>query len=86
MNCRNVFQSLRPSYGLLAFVIVVSWLTMLRADHHAASQWDVLFDGSSLDQFRAYQGDAFPSQSWQIENGLLKTVSGADAIDIVTKK
>ncbi len=86
MSCRNVFQSLLPSCLALALGVFVTCLTLLRADHHADSQWEVLFDGSSLNAFRAFQGDSFPSKSWQIENGLLKTVSGADAIDIVTRK
>jgi Domain of Unknown Function (DUF1080) len=48
------------------------------------SPWTVLFDGSSVAAFRAYQGTDFPSQHWQVDAGALKTIPGP-AIDLITR-
>ena len=52
----------------------------------AAGDWEILFDGSSTDAFRAFRRDTFPTGGWRIEEGQLRTVKGGDTVDIVTRK
>ncbi len=50
-----------------------------------SSEWEILFDGSSVDSWRAYQRPDFPSEGWHIEGDTLKTVPGGDVVDIITR-
>ncbi len=79
---------LRTSFGywVAAGSLFLGNGEMLRADHHKTGEWEVLFDGSNTDHFRAFKRDAFPSQGWKIEDGQLRTIKGGDEVDIVTKK
>lgn len=53
----------------------------------ASGAWSVLFDGRSTDAWRGYKQDAFPSDCWLVENGMLKSVAGAkNARDLITKQ
>ena len=47
-------------------------------------QWEMLFDGSSLDQWRNYRSEGL-SDAWQIEDGTL-TLAGEKGGDIITKE
>lgn len=49
------------------------------------SEWKVLFDGKSTSEWRGFKQPGFPTGSWVIEEGALKTVGGAERIDIVTR-
>ena len=46
----------------------------------------VLFDGTSTDAWRGFKRDAFPSKGWVVQEGALKTVTGGDRVDLVTKE
>src|SRR5437660_12235650 len=48
-------------------------------------KWKVLFDGQSAKKWRAYKGTDFPSNSWQVVNGTLKTNPQGKPVDLVTK-
>lgn len=50
------------------------------------SAWTVLFDGTSTAAWRGYRQQEFPSQSWKIEEGTLKTVVGTPRVDIITRQ
>ncbi|MCS1407701.1 MAG: hypothetical protein M2R45_00861 [Verrucomicrobia subdivision 3 bacterium] len=71
---------------LLAFSIAAGNWTSLRADDQGGSEWEVLFGGSSVEKFRAFKGDSFPSSGWKVESGQLRTMKGGDEVDIITKK
>ena len=71
---------------LLALIVSTESPTGLRADSPSAAKWEVLFDGGSTDQFRAFRRDKFPSESWKIEAGQLRTIPGGEEIDLVTKE
>ena len=71
---------------VLSLVLVSSAWTSLWADHHGAGEWEILFDGTSIEHFRGYQKDAFPSQSWKVEAGQLRTIEGAERIDLVSRR
>jgi hypothetical protein len=47
------------------------------------ADWQVLFDGSKTDGLRGYEAEAFPTDSWVVEDGLLRTVPG-QALDLIT--
>lgn len=46
--------------------------------------WEILFDGENLDQWRSIKSDSFPSQSWVIEDGAL--VLNGKGGDIITRE
>lgn len=46
--------------------------------------WEPLFDGSDVSQWRGMTGDPFPTDCWQVEDGLLKTVPGWKQRDLIT--
>ncbi len=48
--------------------------------------WEVLFDGKSLEKWRGYKMNSFPDHSWKVEEGAIKTIAGAEGPDIVTKE
>jgi hypothetical protein len=78
-------QSVRLFDRLLVLGVLTGYWTMLQADHHVAGDWEVLFDGQSTEQFRAFKQDSFPSGGWKIEAGQLRTIKGGDEVDIITK-
>lgn len=52
--------------------------------------WKLLFDGTSVDGFRGYNQDSFPSKGWQVKDGVLMVEStGTEESgfggDIITK-
>src|SRR5882672_10789012 len=49
-------------------------------------KWQVLFDGKSADKWRGYKMNSFPDHSWKVEDGVLKTIAGAEGPDIVTQE
>lgn len=51
-----------------------------------SAEWKILFDGSSLDQWRGFGKETFPSQGWVIEEGALKHVARGGGGDIITKE
>lgn len=49
------------------------------------SGWVVLFDGKSTEAFRRFRQSSFPSESWAIERGTLKSLPGKQ-IDLITRE
>jgi hypothetical protein len=78
-------QSVRLFDRLLVLGVLTGYWTMLQADHHVPGDWEVLFDGQSTEQFRAFKRDSFPSGGWKVEAGQLRTIKGGDEVDIITK-
>jgi len=48
--------------------------------------WEVLFDGESVEHWRAYRRDTFPQKSWTVENEALRAIGSGDRADLITKK
>ncbi len=46
--------------------------------------WQLLFDGSTPTGWEGFQGTAFPTQSWAIEDGALRTLADNSGGDIVS--
>lgn len=58
----------------------------LAAEEHEQG-FTVLFDGTSTEHFRKYNGDAFPDKGWKVENGTLRVIGKTrGSSDIITKK
>lgn len=52
-----------------------------------AAGWKLLFDGSPKSasaNFHAFKKSEFPVKAWVVENGVMRTVKGADSVDIVS--
>jgi len=49
-----------------------------------AAGWELLFDGSSTNQWRGYRQDGFPEKGWTVEDGCIKVVSKGGGGDIIT--
>ena len=63
---------------LLAFVLFCASC----AKH---SDWTILFDGSTVKGLRGYKMESFPSESWAIKDGDLKTIPGKHGVDLISK-
>ncbi|MEO0477822.1 MAG: DUF1080 domain-containing protein [Planctomycetota bacterium] len=49
--------------------------------------FSVLFDGSSTDHFRKYNGDAFPDTGWTLEDGMIRVIGKTKgSSDIITRE
>lgn len=75
---------------LVGAFISAAWQTDTHADHHSADPgaWTVLFDGSTTDAWRLYNGHAFPDQGWVIEDNNLvfrPRADGQPTGDIITR-
>jgi len=51
-----------------------------------AAGWQLLFDGRSLDGWRAYGKDTPPGAGWEVTDGTLRTVAKAKGSDIITTR
>ena len=49
-------------------------------------EWTILFDGSSVSNWRGFNQETFPFDGWAIEKGTLKTIFGGNKVDIITKQ
>lgn len=75
---------------LLTVAILSVWQPANHADHHSGEPgaWTTLFDGTTTDAWRLYNGDAFPDEGWVVEDNNLVFRPRADgqAIgDIITR-
>lgn len=59
---------------------------MLIGCNNSNNTWDILFDGKKVIGMRGYKMDNFPSNSWEIEDGSLKTIPGSKGVDIISVK
>jgi len=80
---------------LMAFVMVSCGATrkaVEKAEDNEELGWEVLFDGTSTENFRGYGMDIFPSQGWEIVDGTLHVIgsgkgeAGGQGGDIIIKK
>jgi len=72
---------------LLLSVFCVFAASGCHTSKHAAkpAQWEILFDGTSMDHWRGYRRSSFPDKAWMVENGTLKTIKGGETVDLITK-
>lgn len=48
--------------------------------------WKLLFDGTSTEGWRSYNGDTFPDQGWEVKDGMLTVLSQQGGGDIITEE
>ncbi|MGK7369586.1 MAG: 3-keto-disaccharide hydrolase [Candidatus Halalkalibacterium sp. M3_1C_030] len=48
--------------------------------------WELLFDGASTDGWKSYNGNDFPDEGWEVDNGMLTVLSQGDGGDIITEE
>ncbi len=48
--------------------------------------WQLLFDGTSLDQWRGYRQASLPAAGWEVKDGLLRTVAGVKGGELITRQ
>jgi len=61
------------------------------AQKEAEGEWEVLFDGTSTEQWRVYNGDKFPDAGWKIEDDMLvfeppQSEEWTSNLDIITRE
>ena len=49
------------------------------------SGWKVLFDGTSTAAFRGFRQESFPTNSWVVDRGALKSIP-QNQIDLITRE
>src|SRR5690625_3495363 len=70
------------SFFLASFSISLFFSASLSAE----SEWIPLFDGSSTDAWRAYRGDNFPSDGWEIREDRLTSIGDGKHVDLITRE
>lgn len=55
-------------------------------EEEKAEGWEMLFDGTSTEGWRSYNGDDFPQNGWEVNNGMLTVLSQSGGGDIITAK
>jgi hypothetical protein len=78
----------------VTFAFLLSALELISPPPHAqkvkiprnnqTSKWEILFDGKSMEKWRAKSDDSFPTTGWKVEDGLL-FLDGQGG-DIITKE
>jgi hypothetical protein len=56
------------------------------SDKEKAEGWSLLFDGTSFEGWRGYRQSAVPTDSWEIKDGLLKTLPRTRGISLITTR
>lgn len=46
--------------------------------------WELLFDGTSTEGWRSYNGESFPEKGWEVRDGMLTVLSEGGGGDIIT--
>ena len=75
---------------LSAILILASGLALSAPPHNRLSEsekiegWQLLFDGSTSTGWEGFQNTPFPSRSWAIEDGTLRTLADNSGGDLVT--
>lgn len=85
-------MKLHPAFFLAAALFgspfSVAAPNTLTADERAAG-WQLLFDGKSLDGWRAYRETGLPATGWEVKDGLLRVVpkaSGKGSKELITAR
>lgn len=66
---------------IIFFYITLLFLLSCNQD----SNWIYLFDGKNVKGLRGYKMENFPSDSWLIKNGTLKTIPGMHGVDLISE-
>jgi hypothetical protein len=82
-------NSARRSAGsfffLLTVIVGISIFLVGCASSSSAAHWIVLFEGKGTDAFRGFRTKEFPSSSWTVQQGALRSVPGR-GVDLITRE
>src|SRR6188768_4007482 len=67
----------------VSFFLVSGCCTSNRSE--VKSGWKVLFDGKSTDAFRGFRQASFPTNSWVVDGGALKSLPTVQ-VDLITRE
>jgi 3-keto-disaccharide hydrolase len=84
MNPMRIHSKLLLCFFLVA--LATGCVSLNGAESANAHEWEILFDGKSIEKWRGYKRDAFPAKTWEIKDGCLKAIPGDDGVDLVTKE
>ena len=51
-----------------------------------AAGWQLLFDGKTLDGWRAYRRETAPEAGWEVKEGTIRTVAKVKGAELVTRR
>ena len=74
---------LKYFFPVFAALLVRFWSDSAVAEEK--SGWTVLFDGQSTAAFRGFKQDSFPTNSWVIDDGTLKSLPSRQ-VDLITRE
>jgi hypothetical protein len=80
---------LRAAIASVALLVIAAAAACDRrpaGDAPAPGEWIVLFDGTSVEHWRGYQRDDFPTDGWTIDGDALKPTTDGTVIDIITRR
>jgi len=72
-----------PVVAMASLLLLSGCSSTVRSRENSA--WTVLFDGKSADAFRGFKQATFPSESWAIVDGALKSLPGRQ-VDLITRE
>lgn len=84
----KVFLSLAAAIFFYSFALADSpgsGKVTMNSGQMPSGEWEVLFDGQSMEKWKSKSGEGFPTQGWKVENGLL-FLDGKGGGDIITKE
>ncbi len=83
-NIRIKTKNLKPSPN--EGIYVVNLIPNNLSDAEATQGYELLFDGKSAQNFKSVKGNGFPSEGWEVKDGVLTVLSGGKGGDIVTRE
>lgn len=83
-NIRIKTENLEPSPN--EGIYVVNMLPNNLSESEMEQGFKLLFDGQSAENFKSVSGDEFPSEGWQVKDGLLTVLPGGEGGSIITKE
>lgn len=76
----------------MLIIVFVSTSFMSQAQYNTLNAeekeegWQLLFDGTSTEGWRSYDGTDFPAQGWEVNDGMLTVLAQGGGGDIITDK
>lgn len=76
----------------MLLIVLVSTSIMSQAQNNTLTAeekeegWQLLFDGSSTEGWRSYNGKAFPEKGWEVHDGMLTVLAQGGGGDIITDR
>ena len=68
---------------MMKIILAVLMFNFFSCDN-SSHDWYVIFDGKNVKGMRGYNMESFPWDSWEVDNNSLKTIPGAQGVDIIS--